>query len=1779
MAFAFHISSIVLFSLWIQKIASFSIPQGYNYGTINDESGNAIIALPEYAGYIISGDVYEVDKNMFAQIRAIRIDLAGVTQWTLDLGCPNDCDDFVADMALCKDQTAFVIIGIGVKDCIIDPEPIQVAVIYKVSLDGILQYKHQLITIAGFTPKAVKVDDNGFYILAGTLYMNGLPYGFAARVNEAGVCSFLSSHGNFLGFTDIDISDNDYIFAVGWYLNAGKYKAKVCYLFKTTGAQYTEFIEDRVEATCYNSVTKSRISNNYVVGGWTTQSGSKTGYIVVYTRNLIKLYSNVVNINSGEFLEIFNAEEMSNGNIIFTGYFSSTGHTTMYILITDEDANLINFGHDHYSIESFGQKIAINGEDGSFGFIGYINNRTINNQDFYFVHFEGCGDGMDFSKNDNTACGCRFGFAVIDSSNKCIADNTGQFSCRTIDACRDRRSNIGICNKKCTCNTDFYWDGIQLKCIGLNSGVPFCIEDANCKNQLPVGKCENNKCVCNVGYIYSPNYSTCKIKNDNTVLCNSISECIDFNTDRAICDVKCKCLDEAEYVNEKQRCLGYNNGKSTCHMITDCIDDNIYAAECSNYKCICKFKFVFDYSTKKCVCDKGYYAYLQAGTPDCKNCISGYYQDEIGRPECKKCPASTYNPYVTQIALSSCFPCPANSFSNEGYSKCTCNPGCYYKNIGVGFGSQYCQPCHSFCTKCLTVSFCYNCIDHPGIEKVGFMCKCKTNDGFYVKNISPNVDECLHCSKYCKQCENENKCNSCIDHPGIIMNANNACECKAPGFREYTNTTSTDFYNEICIKCDPLCFLCDNNDFTKCLACDSNKGAIFIEPSKCGCPQHFYYEITSDKCEECSPLCINCHGSGNNKCDECNFELSFNVQDLNELCVSDCNLIDGYYLNGKQCEKCNANCMNCIGPNQNQCTKCKDSSMFLFNGQCVLECPEHFYYNLDHICLECHSSCLNCTKAGINGCSSCPNNMYLYENSCVNICPDSSFLDYNSHKCIPCKSPCEKCLNENDCLTCVYGFYLNDLGSTKCVSKCESSKFQNEKTKICESCHFSCLTCAGPSKYECLECNFIEGFAKNIDKSSECFLKACESGFFRHINHEKKEAECLKCHDSCLNCLGPLNSDCIECKLSLKRMQTEIKNRVKCLSCSEFNPGFTNNHDLKCHEICGDGRNLGEFECDDGNLYNGDGCNQECKIEYGFKCVKRYNNPDFCYDYLEPTAKLKIISSNLAVIEFSEQIKIDIDSNDFIAHFINITIEFSKEPCIVQKFGNIQIPANSVISSIVINLDIQCTLRGGVEKFNLTFIKPDKITDLYGNHLTTKHLYANAKRFLYISESEKTTVEASGTVFSASSFLTFGLVIGMSLLQSTAVGSFWSFVNMLQLASYIPILKYEIPYNLQIFFTEYMSVSKVVFPFKLLPNFILNPLTLLKSFIAESIGDNFEICGYETFSFLWNFGEELITWIWLLAFYLLLNFLDNVLPENRFVFIRRWKKDYEFNTVIRVLIECYMNLVFCSFLNIWISHPTSVANQISLTAAILASFLSIGFLVVSFNLVETRRKERKSIKFKEKYETIIEDLKIGYKKSHFANRYYYPFFMIRRIFYAVVLITLINYPLIQIGIITLFIIGPMIFYLAYCMPFKQKVTNYLNIYNEITLLSCYFGILIIHFAEFSTNSSMICGWILISFVLISLLLSWIIMLPKTLKELLQSIKELIYGLNQQTQEQTQIQNSPNNIDFDKNTNKIEPQNSEIQDFNQSGLNLKNSQPVSRNVNPLNIEENSVSKTQ
>ena len=140
---------------------------------------------------------------------------------------------------------------------------------------------------------------------------------------------------------------------------------------------------------------------------------------------------------------------------------------------------------------------------------------------------------------------------------------------------------------------------------------------------------------------------------------------------------------------------------------------------------------------------------------------------------------------------------------------------------------------------------------------------------------------------------------------------------------------------------------------------------------------------TTNQCNStCSNLCLSCSNSATN-CTVC---------------------IRGYFLYGSTCMKscplgtypviypnlytglcliCDSSCVNCIGPNANQCTQCSSSSLLISPpmSKCINYivfspvkslCLSQYYFDMNiGTCLKCSNGCLNCTNWSFMNCTSC----------------------------------------------------------------------------------------------------------------------------------------------------------------------------------------------------------------------------------------------------------------------------------------------------------------------------------------------------------------------------------------------------------------------------------------------------------------------------------------------------------------------------------------------------------------------------------------------------------------------------------------------------------------------------------------------------------------------------------------------------------------------------------------------------------------------------------------
>ena len=432
------------------------------------------------------------------------------------------------------------------------------------------------------------------------------------------------------------------------------------------------------------------------------------------------------------------------------------------------------------------------------------------------------------------------------------------------------------------------------------------------------------------------------------------------------------------------------------------------------------------------------------------------------------------------------------------------------------------------------------------------------------------------------------------------------------------------------------------------------------------------------ECEKCHPFCGNCTGPTNYDCKECTEESiydcnvcasnAFSVEGEPGFCIDDCLILEGVYAYEGKCSsmyyvfiiylECYTGCKHCDSSLSTDCTECY-LPFSLSEGRCLIICALG-YYPYYEICLsniyiiyiyiyiECHPNCRSCSGPSNTDCMTCETDIYWLEemNGCFEDCPFSYYgiSSLNPQICEKCPKACLSCKNVNHCISCQHGLYLNRR-TNWCVpaEECPFSTSASEETRVCEDCHEVCLSCAGPGPSDCIECKITLGLIKKNIKEykSGCVDLFCMSRYYTKVLPGGMKT-CQKCHYSCKECNGDYRRNCLECEND--RIPVINGTGGYCLDCSQMEIGYIPDTSSPgvCLEECGDGRNLGVYECDDANLLDGDGCSSKCIVETGWKCMGGDSDtPDICIDILPPQAiQLTLTDDYVLTIYLSETVKI-----------------------------------------------------------------------------------------------------------------------------------------------------------------------------------------------------------------------------------------------------------------------------------------------------------------------------------------------------------------------------------------------------------------------------------------------------------------------------------------------------------------------------------------------------------
>ncbi|CDW80808.1 UNKNOWN [Stylonychia lemnae] len=327
---------------------------------------------------------------------------------------------------------------------------------------------------------------------------------------------------------------------------------------------------------------------------------------------------------------------------------------------------------------------------------------------------------------------------------------------------------------------------------------------------------------------------------------------------------------------------------------------------------------------------------------------------------------------------------------------------------------------------------------------------------------------------------------------------------------------------------------------------------------------------------------------------------------------------------------------------------------------------------------------------------------------------------------------------------------------------------------------------------------------------------------------------------------------------------------------------------------------------------------------------------------------------------------------------------------------------------------------------------------------------------------------------------TFGLNTIAVLFFDVSLQQFWSLINTLQLVAYLPLLNFNMPYNLLQFFNIISQAT----------NLQLVDITLIKEFInpegekkydQETIySTNFQLMGFSSSDIYENMGPELFLFFMNFVMYLLILFTKQFKESRIFKVIHKYLvKKFVFDFGLRLVLELY--LYYCVIVGLqyqqYLNYP-----QFTRFTSLLMTFPALAVLALFpiLNLIIImKRKTKESIEIH--YSSLIEDL----RATNFLSKLQRIFFICRRILFVLSIFILKSFPAFQVFFNQLTCILEII-YIIKAQPFSKISSNRMEILNNVLYLFICTGFLLLtdEFDQYSmkVNSS----WAIMSMIAVIL---------------------------------------------------------------------------------------------
>ncbi|KAL4450910.1 hypothetical protein ABPG74_011752 [Tetrahymena malaccensis] len=779
-----------------------------------------------------------------------------------------------------------------------------------------------------------------------------------------------------------------------------------------------------------------------------------------------------------------------------------------------------------------------------------------------------CFDGYYLNTSTNNCSPCITGCKQCNNSTSC---NIGQcinpyFYDANTQTCQSCSPQCLNCNNSSDCTS--CEDGYVLisgSCTQCNQKCKKCSQSAsNCsecfKNQLlNNGNCQQKyfcfpscvtplicnssyQCECLEGY-YKNSSNICTQCIQHCQNCSDSSTCQTCFPNYVLTSSKTCVLNNcntAQYFDQNQ-CQFCPPGCLTCtsnQICTNCINGYYLQTQSNgNILCIpCQYPCATCNNSTSCIsCLPNFILTTSGSCQHLYNCKS-----TDSNSKCQSCVDKFY------LYQASCQPCSIICQTCADSNTCTkCIPGYYLDS------SNQCQPCNFNCLTCTNSSTCDSCFDQGVSRDIPPQCLCTSG---YFQIGSQN--KCSQCDSTCASCYSQsNNCTACDATKFRILIPGGQCICQQGYYEIYQPQRQ-------CLACDPSCLECYGPGPQRCLSC---KLGFQYNPlyTSCLCQQGQY--LANGVCQNCQIGCILCQNQ--TQCIQCGLDMQIS-QDK-----TTCSCLKGYYQNQSVCEQCDvAFCEDC-STDKSQCLKCFSGTLQsspITKCLCSSSLGNQFISNLMS-CSLCHFSCSTCDGFEAHNCITCPSNRIYNAATSTCGCNDGTYEDDASQSCLQCHYSCLKCKgpSEFDCIECPSSSTSfrqisadrqpQDI-SFKCV--CTLGYFDVPNQQICQKCSYQCSTCIGFAS-NCQSCD--ASMNRALSSINTCI---CDNGYY----DDGVNFKCQKCHYSCIKCINGTKSGCIECLGNSFRYSSykslTVNNSFECMCIERYYDDGVNILCKKCHYSC-----------------------------------------------------------------------------------------------------------------------------------------------------------------------------------------------------------------------------------------------------------------------------------------------------------------------------------------------------------------------------------------------------------------------------------------------------------------------------------------------------------------------------------------------------------------------------------------------------------------------------------